>query len=126
MSYHGAAGRRHDALPLKGLAEPIADFALAIQPIELVRADDAAELAVAPDPGDDAFIRGKLFERGADETHRIVDGFRRIDPGEPFPQIVAILVDQREYFGGVALLEQLQVDVFAYLGPKHGSFYAIF
>src|SRR3984957_10410973 len=123
MGDHSPAGRRNNALALKRAPKPVAKFALAIQQIEFMGADDAAEPLVAPDPGDEAFTRRELFERRPDETKRIVKRHGRVHPGEPFAQIGAILIDQREHLGSVALFEQLQIDVFADLSPKHGSLY---
>src|SRR5580693_10696019 len=89
-------------------------------------ADDAAEPLLAPNAGCKALIRGKLLAGGADETQRIVDQLRRVHPREPLPQIVAILIDQVEDFGGMPLFQQLQINVLADRSPKHGSLYEIF
>src|ERR1700676_955879 len=97
MRHKGAAGNGHDALPLKSTAQPVADFALAIQQVELVGSDNAAELSLTPDTCREALIRCELLQGGSDKAERVVPSLGRVHPWEPFPQIGAIPIHQREH-----------------------------
>src|SRR6516225_7479718 len=86
----------HDALPLKRIPQPVADFRFAKKPVEFMRADHSSELAATPYPRSDGIPCRELVESGLNERERIVFADGRIDPRQPLAQVGTVLIGERK------------------------------
>jgi len=90
------AGRGNDTAPLESRCDPVTDFDLAIQPIDLVRADTSDEFVAAPDAGRESFVVGELVQRALDEAGGVVHFGSLVHPGKPLAQMAAVAIDGLE------------------------------
>jgi hypothetical protein len=110
---------RDDPFALKAFADPVAYRRLLIRPIDLVKSDCPGKLALVPQAGSETFVGRKLLKRAFDKFSGVFHGSRAINPGEPFSQVVSILIRQSEHAVGVMLCQQPDFRLFIDLITKH-------
>lgn len=107
---HEFTGLCHDAFALKGCALPVAYLDFTIRPVHWMIADGACDLALIPDGASKAFVVFILRVKSPYKRYFVFYCASKVDPGEPFPQVGAILFDQGENPWRVPLVDQPQLD----------------
>src|SRR6185437_9460295 len=105
------ASLRHDSLALERSPEPIADLGSAIEHVGPVGAEDPRKLVLEPHARTDVILGRKSFTTPADKSENVLLSLRRVHPGEPFSEIVAILIDQCKHGRSVPFFEQAKFKV---------------
>ena len=83
----------NEPLPFVFLGDPIAHGSFAIGPVKFVESDDSREMVLEPNSIIEGFFLANLIKVFFYETQGVSGFDCAIYPGEPLPQMLAILID---------------------------------
>ena len=121
MIQHGAATRRHDALALMILIEPITQGGPTIGPVHIQVIDCAAKFSIKPDARVKAPVVRVLSLPDGYGALTIRVGVQQIHPPMPSPHKGTIGIEHAEKFPGVGLTNQTHLGASVNSATEHES-----
>jgi hypothetical protein len=104
------SGSGDDAAALMSCVDPVTDLGSPIEGIDVMLPDDAGQSPVADYSERKPIGIVGLFGRAANKSCRIDNICAVVQPGKPFPQVLAVSIDQESKFFGVVLRYLTQLD----------------